>query len=500
VTQPSSPARNAGPGELIMQHVTTGHVTEGVTSEHVPARTVLHVDMDAFYAAVEVLLDPSLAGKPVIVGGDGPRGVVASCSYEARAYGIRSAMASTQARKLCPHAVFLAGRHGLYGEYSAQLHEVLGRFSPLIEGIALDEAFVDATGARRLSGNGEEIARSIRRAVLDELRLTCSVGVATSKLLAKLASKLAKPAPGTPGRPGEPIRPRPVEPVCGARRPGPGLLVVDPGDELAFLHPLPVRSLWGVGPATMDRLARFGVASIGDLAALSEATLIGALGSATGRHLHALAQGRDERPVEPDRAVKSVGHEETYAADVHDIAQAATELLRMGDAVAARLRAGNLRGRTITLKVKFADFRQITRSRTLAQFVDTAPAIVNTAQALLMADDVAEEISRFGARLLGVSVSNLGSGDLGTVVAEQLDLFAIQPAAGDAHSATRERSLADERVLANVTDAIRARFGDRALGSASLAGPDGLRVKRRGDTAWGPPGVGDESTAPPGVG
>ena len=437
--------------------------------------------MDSFYAAVEVQLDPTLVGRPVIVGGDGARGVVASCSYEARAYGIRSAMASTQARRLCPHAVFLAGRHGLYGEYSARLHDVFRRFTPLIEGIALDEAFLDLTGARRTVGGGGGAALAVRRAVFDDLRLHCSVGVATSKLLAKLASKLAKPRPGIPGRPGEPIRLRPPAAAVGGRLAGEGVMVVDPGRELAFLQPLAVQSLWGVGPATMQRLARFGVVTIGDLAALPEPTLVGALGRAQGHHLHALAWARDDRAVEPDRGVKSIGHEETYAVDVHDTATAGVELVRMADAVAARLRAAGLAGRTVTLKVKFADFRLISRSRTLASPVDTAPVIASTVRALLAADDVVDELARLGARLLGVSVSNLGE-----PAAEQLDLFGDLRSNPGADGGATAKATADERALAQVTDAIRERFGDGALGPAVLAGPRGLRVKRRGDTAWGP--------------
>jgi DNA polymerase-4 len=414
--------------------------------------------MDAFFAAVEVLADPSLAGKPVIVGGSGSRGVVASCSYEARSYGVRSAMPSVRARRLCPHAVFVAGRYELYQEHSRRLHEVLTSFTPLVEGISLDEAFLDVRGARRLLGRGPEIGAAIRARVLAETGLWCSVGVAASKFLAKLASEAAKPRAGPPG----------AGPV-----PGLGVKVVEPGKELAFLHPLPVEALWGVGPATRRRLDRFGIRTVGDLAAMPEATLVGALGEAHGRHLHALAWARDDRAVEPDRAVKSVGHEETYATDHHSLAALHDEALRLADGVAGRLRAAGTAGRTVTLKVRFADFRTITRSRTVPTPVDSGPAVARVAHELLAGVDPSP-----GVRLLGVSVSNLVPR-----AAEQLRLDDVGGGAGTEGA---------EPAVARVVDEVRRRFGDRAVGPAALLrGTDGLAVKRRGDQQWGP-------AAPPG--
>ncbi|HET7489076.1 MAG TPA: DNA polymerase IV [Acidimicrobiales bacterium] len=405
--------------------------------------TILHVDMDAFYASVEVLLDPSLAGRPVIVGGEGDRGVVASCSYEARAFGVRSAMPSVQARRLCPEAVFVHGDLARYGAWSERIHAVFHAFTPLVEGISLDEAFLDVAGARRLFGPAERIADEIRRRVREETGLGCSVGVARSKLLAKLASRHAKPRASRAG----------VEP-------GPGVVVVPPAGELAWLHPLPVTELWGVGPATAERLHSRGVRTVGDLAAVPTASLVAWLGPANGRHLHDLAWARDPRPVEPDRPVKSVSQEETFAADVVDPAVLHREVVRQADAVAARLRAAGLTGRTVTVKVRFNDFATITRSRTLPAAVDTGPEVAAVAAELLEGVDVGP-----GVRLLGLGVANLAAGG-----ARQLTLD------GDASAWGR----ASEAV-----DGVRARFGAAAVGPAALLG-DGEAPRRPGDHQWGP--------------
>ncbi len=409
-------------------------------------RTILHVDMDAFYVAVEVRRRPELAGLPVVVGGTGPRGVVAAASYEARRYGIHSALPSMRAQRLCPSAIFLAGDFAAYEETSRDVHAVFRSFTPLVEGIALDEAFLDVSGATRLFGDGATIAALIRRQVSDELRLTCSVGVATTKLLAKLASKAAKPTAGP-----------------GGVQPGPGVVVVAPGEELAFLHPLPVQALWGVGPATLERLRRLGVATVGDLAGIPEATLVHALGKANGRHLHHLAIGDDDRAVEPDRPVKSISHEQTFARDVDDRAELGLEVVRMADAVAARLRAQRLVGRTVTIKVRFGSFTTITRSVTAHEGLDTGPAIAGAARGLLDGVDPAP-----GVRLLGVAVSGLAP-----AVGEQLSLGDGTDAAGWS-TATR------------AVDDVRQRFGPTAIGPASLVGQDGLKLTRRGRQQWGP--------------
>jgi DNA polymerase-4 len=419
-----------------------------VTAE---APTILHVDMDAFFVAVELLDRPELVGQPVVVGGDGARGVVAAASYEARSYGVHSAMPSTRAKRLCPSAVFLRGRHGRYSEVSKQVFDLFRTVTPLVEGLSLDEAFLDVAGARRLLGQAPGIAWRLRRLIADELGLSCSVGVAPRKLTAKLASEAAKPRPGRTG------------PV-----PGPGVVVVRPEDELVFLHRHPVGALWGVGPATRRRLDRFAVRTVGELAALPVDTLVGALGEAHGRHLHDLAWARDERPVVTSTAPKSVGHEETFARDHASSEWLGREVVRMADAVAGRLRRAGLSGRTIVLKVRFADFRTITRSATVPQPIDGGRAIAAVAKRLLDGVDASP-----GVRLLGVSVSGLSAGG------GQLSLE--DGGAGSWSAAT------------GAVDAIRDRYGDDAIVPAALAGPSGVRVKRRGDQQWGP---GEDADSP----
>jgi len=406
--------------------------------------------MDAFYVSVEMKKDPSLIGRPVIVGGTGNRGVVASCSYEARAYGIHSAMPTARARRLCPHALFLPGDFEGYQAASTAIHAVFLSYTPLVEGIALDEAFLDVGGSRKLFGEAPAVASLIRGRIKEELGLDCSVGVARNKLLAKLASKEAKPQP-TPEGP----------------RPGRGVVVINADEELSFLHPKPVRALWGVGPATAARLARMGITTVGDMAAAPLASLVGALGYTVGRQLHELAWARDTRRVEPDRPTKSIGHEETYSRDHFDHDALGAEVVRMSDSVAARLRRAGLEARTVTLKVRFGDFSTITRSRTEPLAFTTAQVISRTAGELLTGVDVSP-----GVRLLGVTVSGLAES-----AGEQLSLDDL-PAAGPDDAGWKAAS--------GAVDEIRQRFGDHAVGPAALAGSGRLRVKRIGDTQWGP--------------
>ena len=421
--------------------------------------SILHVDMDAFYASVEILADPTLAGRPVIVGGAGLRGVVASCSYEARAYGVRSAMPSVQARRLCPRAVFLPGRFDVYADYSRRLHDVLASFTPVVEGIGLDEAFLDVGRAHRLFGSGTEIARAVRAQVHEQLGLWSSVGVARSKLLAKLASRAAKPAAAPDG------------PAAGL-----GVFAVEADTELAFLHPLPVSALWGVGPVTAARLSRLGVSTVGDLALVPVETLVRTLGQALGRQLHDLAWARDPRPVEHDRELKSIGHEETYAQDDHDAASLGRQIVRMSDAVATRLRSAQKRGRTVTLKVRFGDMSTITRSHTLDDPMDQAPVIAEVAAAMLGSVDVG-----VGVRLLGVSVSGLAAAS--ALGAQQLS-FGDLDAGGAGPDQPADRAAWTDASVA--VDAVRERFGTDAVGPAALATREGVDVKRKGDTQWGP--------------
>lgn len=390
--------------------------------------SILHVDLDAFYASVEQLHDPTLRGRPVVVGGLGPRGVVAAASYEARRYGIQSAMPMGRARRACPDAAFLAPRFDAYRDASETVMAILRAITPLVEPIALDEAFLDVSGVRRLRGTGAEIATELRRSIREETGLVASVGVATTKLVAKLASDTAKPD---------------------------GLLVVEPGTELEFLHPLPVARLWGVGPKTARRLERLGVRTVAELAHLSEETLVHAVGEANGRHLHSLAWNRDERAVEPEHIAKSIGHEETFARDVTDRAALRRDIRRMAEQVATRLRSAAKVGRTVQIKVRYADFRTITRSRTLGEPTDVASAVAAVAAALLDGIELHD-----GVRLLGVSVQQL---DDGAGAQERLPL---EDADGHGDPYVRRRAVEESM------DAIRDRFGSRAVSPATLVDRD----------------------------
>jgi DNA polymerase-4 len=409
--------------------------------------------MDAFFVSVELRRRPELRGKPVVVGGTGPRGVVAAASYEVRRYGVHSAMPSAIARRLCPNAIFIGGDHEHYSAVSREVHAIFNEVTPLVEPLALDEAFLDVTGGLRLLGEGTVIARHLRDTIQDRLDLTCSVGVAPNKFIAKLASVAAKPKASIDGV-----------------RPGLGVFEVRPGRELEFLHPLPVQRLWGVGPATLERLQRLGVTTVGDLAGLGEPTLVQAVGNANGRHLYELSMGRDDRPVEPDRAMKSIGHEETFARDLYDPLELRTEVVRLSDAVATRLRAAGTGARTLTLKVRFAGFVTITRSTTLPSAVATSNAIVAAVGPLLDGVDPTP-----GIRLIGVHASNFGT------PAEQLSLDDLlgSPSADPA-------ALAGWTDASAAIDAIRERFGSASIGPASTVSRGGLRLVRRGAQQWGP--------------
>ena len=403
-----------------------GHEDSLAMTPQTRRRIILHVDMDAFFVSVELRRRPELVGLPVVVGGDGRRGVIAAASYEARRYGVHSALPSSVAKRRCPHMVFLPGDHGLYGEVSRQVHAIFRRYTPLVEPLALDEAFLDVSGATKLFGDGLTIAHRIRHDIADELQLPSSVGVASNKFLAKLASVSAKP------------RALPDRIV-----PGPCVIEVAKGSELDFLHPLPVRRLWGVGPKTLEKLERIGVHTIGDLAKLDERTVTAALGLASGRHLLALSMAHDDREVEPEREAKSIGHEETFEFDLYDHAVLRSEMVRLADAVASRLRRDGLAARTFTLKVRFDGFRTVTRSITVAGSANTGPDIVMALDPLLEALDLS-----VGVRLLGVSASHFSASQFGGA-ASQMSLF-IEP-----HGSASE--------VAGAIDEIRARYGAAAI-------------------------------------
>jgi DNA polymerase-4 len=376
-------------------------------------RTILHVDLDAFFAAVEQRDRPDLRDRPVVVG-MGDRGVVSAASYEARAFGIHSAMPIRQARALCPDAVFVPVDGRRYAAVSRQVMEILRRFTPQVEPISIDEAFLDVTASRALFGDGKAIARRIKAAIRGELELTASVGVATTKLVAKIASDLEKPD---------------------------GLVVVAPGSEASFLAPLPIGRLWGVGPKTAASLREFGAVTIGDLAAIPEDALVRRFGK-HGAALHARARGIDADPVADPDAAKSIGHEHTLDEDTTDPEVIESVLLAMADGVAGRLRTAGVRGSTVSVKIRDASFTTVTRQRTLPVPTDLTEPIWRTAVELSRPEVVGKRI-----RLLGVTVSGLGA-------PEQLGLFA---------------DIDDRRRRAiSAADAIRRRWGERAVTRARL--------------------------------
>jgi len=426
--------------------------SDGRSDGPIDGRTVLHVDMDAFFASVEVLDRPELRGRPVVVGGTGDRGVVASCSYEARAQGVRSAMPSLQARARCPEGVFLPPRMARYREVSDRFRSLLSEVTPLVEPIGLDEAFLDVTGALRLLGRAESIGDRIRGQVRDQLGLSCSVGVGASKLVAKLASCDAKPRTDPRGV---------VE--------GPGVVVVAAGSERRFLEPRPVGDLWGVGPATVARLHKIGVRTVGDVAALPADLLVGHLGRSAGRRLADLAVGIDQRAVVPDAPARSVGHEETFAVDLYDVDVLAARVEAMAETVGRSLRARLLAGRTVTVKVRLEDFTTLTRSRTVGGPLDAGPAIAALGRELLAT--VVEDGQRvgLGIRLLGVSVS----GFAGPRVAEQLTFELGAPGSSTDAVQVLQGSWAE---VSKAADRVRARFGAASVcagAGGSLRGPPG---------------------------
>jgi DNA polymerase-4 len=404
-----------------------------------PERDIIHLDLDAFYAAVEILDNPDLAGKPVIVGGGEKRGVVSAASYEARRFGVHSAQPIATAKRLCPHGVFLPVRMGRYKEMSDRVFGIYERFSPLVEALSIDEAFLDVTGTKRLFGGPEEIARRIKEEVAAETGLTVSAGVAGTKFVAKIASDMQKPD---------------------------GLTVVPNGKEKEFLWPLPVGILWGVGKVTGAALQRMRVRTIGDLARVPEKSLKSKFGE-HGLHLHRLANGIDEREVEPDHEVKSIGHEDTYDADIRDREAIRKELLSLAHRVSARMRRRRLRGRTITLKVKYQDFTMVTRAVTIPSATDDGGSIYRSVLPLLEKT----EVGRRPVRLLGISLSQLESESEKQVRWGQLPLFLARKPVVEGKV---EQEKDPERVakLNKAVDRIREKFGEKGIRPGTLAGED----------------------------
>ena len=386
----------------------------------VRSKHIIHLDMDAFYPAVEILDNPALKGKPVIVGGGQERGVVSSASYEARKFGVHSAQPIAKAKRLCPHGIFLPVRMSRYQEVSKQAFEIFRRFTPLVEPLSIDEAFLDVTGSLRLFGPPENIAKQIKQIILRETGLTISAGVAPSKFVAKIASDMDKPD---------------------------GLTVVRPDAVRDFLDPLPIEKMWGVGKMTRKRLSRLNIRTFKDLRQTPVKVLEHKFGR-QGEKMHLLAMGIDEREVIPEHDAKSIGHEETFSKDIVSLDGAQKELLALSNKVARRIRRKGLKGKTITLKVKYFDFVQITRSATLPKPTDDGSEIYSVACHLLNKT----EVTKKPIRLLGVSMSQLGLLGSGT----QLSLFDQDPS-------TQKR-----RKMNLILDSVHEKFGDKSVVPGTL--------------------------------
>lgn len=389
--------------------------------------TVLHVDMDAFYASASLLSRPELVGTPVIIGGGGNRGVVLSATYEARAFGVASAMPMARARRLCPRATVIAPDHQLYSQISAAVMATFDTITPVVEPLSLDEAFLDVSGSVRRLGSPARIGQLVRDTIHDEQGITCSVGVAPSKFVAKLASGLAKPD---------------------------GMVVVPREEVVTFVQQLPVGALWGVGDKTEETLLRLGLRTVADIAHTPLDTLRRALGDSAGPHLHDLAWGRDPRHVEPLRRERSIGSDETFEFDVDDPAHIHRQLLKLSDRTAARVRAAGMLGRTVSIRVRFSDFTTITRSKTLRDPTDVSREVYDTARALYDALG----LQRARIRLVGVRMEGLVSSDGAP----------IQGLLGEPDHGWRDADRAVDRAS--------ARFGAGSVRPASLISDSGRRT------------------------
>ena len=388
--------------------------------KHRPPKHIIHLDMDAFYPSVEVLDNPELRGKPVIVGGSRERGVVSSASYEARKFGVHSALPMATAMQLCPNGIVMPVRMARYQEVSQQVFEIFHIFTPLVEPLSIDEAFLDVSGSARLFGSPVEIAKKIKQQVVETTGLTISAGVAPSKFIAKVASDMDKPD---------------------------GLTVVETDKVRQFLDPLPIKKMWGAGKVTQKALARIGIHTFKDLRLASVELLVKKLGK-QGSHMHRLALGIDERDVVPFHDIKSIGHEDTYSKDILDLEPAKRELLSLANRVARRMRRKGLEGKTISLKVKYSDFKLITRSVTLHHYTSDSSEIYSNVCRLLEKTAVGKR----PVRLLGISLSNLSDTDSG----RQLSLFNQ----GESNQKRKE--------LNKTADSILDKFGKRGIRPGSL--------------------------------
>jgi DNA polymerase-4 len=426
---------------------------------------ILHVDLDAFFASVEVLNDPTLRGKPVCVGGAAERGVIASASYEARRHGVRSAMPSVIARRLCPDLIILPGRFDRYEEYSHLFHGVVNDLTPDFEPLGLDEVFADLRSLRRLQVNPLEAARDLRRRIREELRLECGVGLGRNKLFAKLASKKSKP-----------------HVVDGQLVAGEGVVWVSPQLEETWLDELPVRALWGVGPQTAKKLHQLGLRWVRDLVKVDEATLARHLGSAMAATLVTYARGDDERTVVTQRELKSLGHDETFAVSLTSIDEVLFQCRHHAGIVARALRAQGRVARTVSVVLRFDDLESISRSQTLPFGVDDDAAIAAVAQALVRSVDLSRPV-----RLLGLYASSFLDRDENQVQLS-FDVGAEGSERDRAIQESRDRQVSAAS-LRDALDDIRRRYGASSVGVASDLAAQGLRIERqRGSHAFGPEG------------
>jgi len=436
-------------------------------SNHSPSvdeAPILHVDLDAFFASVEILDDPTLRGKPVAVGGGGDRGVIASASYEARRYGVRSAMPTVIARRRCPALVILPGRFDRYEEYSRRFHEIVRDLTPDYEPLGLDEVFADLRSLRRLGVRPLEAGAALRARISDELQLRSGVGLGRNKLFAKLASKASKPR---------------VE--AGGLIDGAGVFWVSPEQEAQWLATLPVRALWGVGPATAEKLAQLGLTWVRDLARVDEATLAAHVGPSMAAALAAYAQGEDYREVVSDRVLKSVGHDETFARSLNGVGEVRRAIKNHAAVVARALRDKDRVARTISIVVRFDDLTSVSRAQTLPFGVDDEYAIEAIGDALIQSVDLARSV-----RLLGLHASNFLER-----AENHLQLsFGLEDASLDAKDRaairSREHQVSNE-ALRDAVDEVRRRFGRTSVGTAGELGERGLEVvTQRGRHAFGP--------------